>query len=42
MQKISLIYTKNVQRLLFIDTTLPSNNLLRFSKNLNITNDDNQ
>ena len=25
-----------------IDTTLPSNNLLRFRKNLNITNDDNQ
>ena len=27
---------------LIIDTTLPSNNLLRFRKNLNITNDDNQ
>ena len=27
---------------LFIDTTLPSNNPLRFRKNLNITNDDNQ
>ena len=27
---------------LVIDTTLPSNNLLRFRKNLNITNDDNQ
>ena len=27
---------------LFIDTTLPSNNLLRFRKNLNIINDDNQ
>ena len=28
--------------LLVIDTTLPSNNLLRFRKNLNITNDDYQ
>ena len=28
--------------LLVIDTTLPSNNLLTFRKNLNITNDDNQ
>ena len=27
---------------LVIDTTLPSNNPLRFTKNLNITNDDNQ
>ena len=27
---------------LVIDTTLPSNNLLRFRKNLNITNNDNQ
>ena len=27
---------------LVIDTTLPSNNLLRFRKNLNIINDDNQ
>ena len=27
---------------LIIDTTLPSNNLLRFRKNLTITNDDNQ
>ena len=27
---------------LVIDTTLPSNNLLRFRKNLNMTNDDNQ
>ena len=27
---------------LVIDTTLPSNNLLRVRKNLNITNDDNQ
>ena len=27
---------------LVVDTTLPSNNLLRFRKNLNITNDDNQ
>ena len=27
---------------LVIDTTLPSNNPLRFRKNLNITNDDNQ
>ena len=27
---------------LVIDTTLPSNNLLRFRKNFNITNDDNQ
>ena len=27
---------------LVIDTTIPSNNLLRFRKNLNITNDDNQ
>ena len=27
---------------LVIDTTLPSNNQLRFRKNLNITNDDNQ
>ena len=25
-----------------IDTTIPSNNLLRFRKNLNMTNDDNQ
>ena len=28
--------------LLVIDTALPSNNLLRFRKNLNITNDDYQ
>ena len=28
--------------LLVIDTTLPSNNLSRFRKNLNITNDDYQ
>ena len=27
---------------LVIDTTLPSNNPLRFRKNLNITNDDNK
>ena len=27
---------------LVIDTTLPSNNRLRFRKNLNIVNDDNQ
>ena len=27
---------------LVIDTTLPSNNLLRFRKNLKITNDDNK
>ena len=27
---------------LVIDTTLPSNNRLRFRKNLNIINDDNQ
>ena len=27
---------------LVIDTTLPSNNSLRFRKNLNLTNDDNQ
>ena len=27
---------------LVVDATLPSNNLLRFKKNLNITNDDNQ
>ena len=27
---------------LVTDITLPSNNLLRFRKNLNITNDDNQ
>ena len=27
---------------LVVDTTLPSNNSLRFRKNLNITNDDNQ
>ena len=27
---------------LFIDTTLPSNNPLRFRKNINISNDDNK
>ena len=34
-------YTDNPYSFLVIDTTLPSNNLLRFRKNLNITNDDN-
>ena len=32
----------NPYSFLVIDTTLPSNNLLRSRKNLNITNDDNQ
>ena len=39
------IYRKCTDKLysfLVIDTILPSNNLLRFRKNLNITNDDNQ
>ena len=39
------IYIKRADKpysLLVIDTTLPSNNPLRFRKNLNITNDDNQ
>ena len=39
------IYRKCTEKLysfLVIDTTLPSNNLLRFRKNLNIINDDNQ
>ena len=35
-------YTDKPYSFLVIDTTLPSNNLLRFRKNLNITNDDNQ
>ena len=34
--------TDKAYSFLVIDTTLPSNNLLRFRKNLNITNDDNQ
>ena len=39
------IYKKCTDKLysfLVIDTKLPSNNLLRFRKNLNIINDDNQ
>ena len=39
------IYKKCTEKpysFLVIDTTLPSNNLLRFRKNLNITNDDNK
>ena len=39
------IYKKCTDKLysfLVIDTRLPSNNLLRFRKNLNIINDDNQ
>ena len=39
------IYRKYLDKLysfLDIDTTLPSNNLLRFRKNLKITNDDYQ
>ena len=39
------IYRKSTDKpysFLVIDTTLPSNNPLRFRKNLNITNDDNQ
>ena len=39
------IYRKCTDKLysfLVIDTALPSNNLLRFRKNINITNDDNQ
>ena len=35
-------YTDKPYSFLVIDTTLPSNNLLRFRKNLNIINDDNQ
>ena len=35
-------YTDKPYSFLVIDTTLPSNNPLRFRKNLNITNDDNQ
>ena len=35
-------YTDKTYSFLIIDTTLPSNNSLRFGKNLNITNDDNQ
>ena len=34
--------TDKTYSFLVIDTTLPSNNPLRFRKNLNITNDDNQ
>ena len=34
--------TDKTYSFLVIDTTLPSNNLLRFRKNLSITNDDNQ
>ena len=34
--------TDKIYSFLVIDTTLPSNNPLRFRKNLNITNDDNQ
>ena len=39
------IYKKCIDKpnsFLVIDTTLPSNNPLRFRKNLNITNDDNK
>ena len=39
------IYRKCTDKLysfLVIDTALPSNNLLRFRENINITNDDNQ
>ena len=39
------IYKKCTDKLysfLVIDTTLPANNPLRFRKNLNITNDENQ
>ena len=39
------IYRKCIDKpysFLVIDTTLPSNNPLRFRKNLNITNDDNK
>ena len=39
------VYRKCTDKLysfLVIDNTLPSNNPLRFRKNLNITNDDNQ
>ena len=39
------IYKKSTDKpysFLVFDTTLPSNNLLRFRKNLNITNDDNK
>ena len=47
---ITITSTKKIYRkctdkpysFLVIDTTLPSNNLLRFRKNLNITNDDYQ
>ena len=35
-------FTDKPYSFLVIDTTLPSNNLLRFRKNLNITNDDNK
>ena len=35
-------YADNPYSFSVIDTTLPSNNLLRFRKNLNITNNDNQ
>ena len=35
-------YTDKPYSFLVIDTTLPSNNSLRFRKNLNITNDDYQ
>ena len=35
-------YTNKPYLFLVTDTTLPSNNLLRFRKNLNITNDDYQ
>ena len=35
-------YTDKTYSFLVIDTTLPSNNLLRFRKNLNITNDEYQ
>ena len=40
--KIYRICTDKPHSFLFIDTTLPSNNSLRFRKNLNITNDDYQ
>ena len=40
--KIYIKRTGKPYLFLVIDTTLPSNNPLRFRKNLNITNDDNK
>ena len=40
--EISRKCTDKPYSFLVIDTTLPSNNLLRFTKNLKITNDDYQ